>query len=225
MPSVVIRLDAIRFRTPTHPVRALLLVAAIVISYALAGCGAAEPDVPPLTTPIEVSSAPDASPTHVVEIPVRSDAPTSEAEAIYFASLAIDAFYLVEADVFNEHPEDPSKLIDVASEEIALAFAEAAATQADGGFTRTGGSTFVRDHSRTIVSDAQSRGGSSSLDWTFVDFEGCLVPQELTYTDERGNSMSVASATPYWLAVEFSPEASAWIVVGMITEPIGGVEC
>ncbi|KAB1646925.1 hypothetical protein [Pseudoclavibacter endophyticus] len=206
--------------------RTTAAVIAIVVTsgLALAGCTATEPAPEPSTTTAE--GADDAAPTPeaTLEIPVKSEPPTSEAEAIELAKLALGAFFVVEEEIFNEHPQDASDLALVAGDAVVPVYVDLAEQLLADGQSRSGSASFEIDESRTIVEDGLEELGDPTR-WGYILFYGCLIPSGLTYTLADGSKIVVDQAASHVYAIGYNARSSSWRVEGVSTNPADGVRC
>lgn len=210
-------------RTRTSPLRVLMLGVTLATSFVLSSCAAAEPDKTPLPV-LTSDELPAPGSAEGIEIPVRSDPPQSEEEAIHFASQAIDALYEVEAEVFNSHPEDTSMLAQVASPEIVQGFDVLAQEQVASKMSRSGFLEFIADDSRTVFGN-DGPEVSTRERWSLIGFHGCVEMNGIVFSNTDGTDYPVEGSTPYWIGVQYRSEDSTWIVVEMVTQPPDGVTC
>lgn len=175
------------------PIRALALGVAIAISFVLAGCDAADPDATPLPVSTEERAADDTSETSVApaldtlttaDLPLDSEAPKTEEEAIEYAQTAARLFFEAEAEIINNHPEDTS-LIELIAVGDPVTSVEIAASQVlEAGMARTGEQHFQVDPALTTVADDDAN--ESSVSFAYVELWGCLDASEVRFTSETG---------------------------------------
>ncbi|MGO2110849.1 MAG: hypothetical protein ACTH31_04485 [Pseudoclavibacter sp.] len=194
-----------------------MLGAVVVSASLLAGCGPSEPDITPLPEATESTVSDVTSPTVPVtpstaDLPLVTDAPTSEDEAIYWAIRAANAFFLVQAEVMNEHPEDTSLVDLIAKDNIADLIKSNAANLVSNGHDRSGTSYIELFEERgTVAADPDN----PENDYGGVLLFLCSGTGDISVTDADGNPVEVVqnSPAPARMLVAYVPQSSSWFVL------------
>lgn len=205
-----------RVATKVGNVAALMAAAALVLT----GCTSSEPELTPLPTteaPAEGSAPADGSvPT---EPPLTVPAPKDEAESIDMATRAVQMYLDTEAEIYNEHPDDMSA-VDLVATDKAAESTKAGMEQINAAGSRSGYFTFEPVDAQTKVSE-----DAESVPFGYVEFYGCMVPHDVTITNDSGTTDTLTTATPTYLLVKYEADKGGWYLRNSVSEPEGGPQC
>lgn len=203
--------------------RGSIIVAIAVASILfISGCSSGGPELTPLPTTENLEQS-QATPTPAgppSEPPLTVPAPADESAAIEMATLSVQMFTEVEAEIYNEHPDDTTAIDLVASgkaaEETRRGIAEINAAG-----SRTGHFTFEAAPDLTKVSEDDD----NTVTHGYVEFHGCLIPHDIAIINDTGAINTLTAPVPTYFLVKYEKDKGGWYVRDYVSYPEGGANC